>query len=163
VDFFIAVERYSAAFCIERKIIMADVEIKTVYISGIVAGRKYDCQPIQVPSDFPEGWPYVNEAPDPSLKYPAYDWNHHEWIDQDAASQGQQLTSLSDTVKQVKEQVSDLTQKQTDAAQEVKTSAQETNQSLNQIKQMVIMTNTNLAKLISAKSDSNSTDQGGNK
>lgn len=142
---------------------MADVEIKTVYISGIVAGRKYDCQPIQVPSDFPEGWPYVAKAPDPSLKYPAYDWNHHEWTDQDAASQGQLLTSLSDTVKQVQGQVSGLTQKQTDAAQEVKTSVQETSQSLNQIKQMVIMTNTNVAKFISAKSDSNNTDQGGNK
>lgn len=115
------------------------VKIKTVYISGIVAGRKYDCQPIQVPSDFPEGWPYVAEAPDPSLKYPAYDWNHHEWVDQDAASQGQLLTSLSDTVKQVQGQVSDLTQKQTKDVETVTNTAKASNVKIDQLTQLVTM------------------------
>lgn len=115
------------------------VEIKTVYISGIVAGRKYDCQPIQVPSDFPEGWPYVAEAPDPALKYPAYDWNHHEWIDQDAASQGQLLTSLSDTVKQVQGQVSDLTKKQTADVENVTNTAEASSKKIDQLIQLVTM------------------------
>lgn len=118
---------------------MADVEIKTVYISGIVAGRKYDCQPIQVPSDFPEGWPYVNEAPDPSLKYPAYDWDHHEWTDQDAASQGQQLTSLNESVKQVKEQVSDLSKKQSEDVEAVNNTTKASDKKIDQLTQLVTM------------------------
>lgn len=52
-------------------------------------------------------WPFVTEAPAPSLKSPKYDWNNYRWFENDEASQGQKLEQLSKSVEAVKKVADD--------------------------------------------------------
>lgn len=59
------------------------------------------------PKDAEVKWPFVAEAPDPSLKSPKYDWHTYRWYENNEASQGQQLEQLSQTVEAVKKVADD--------------------------------------------------------
>ncbi|WEV37746.1 hypothetical protein [Lactobacillus sp. ESL0677] len=47
-------------------------------------------------------YPFVAEAPDPSIKSPKYDWNKREWFEFAPDAQGQLINQLSADVKSVK-------------------------------------------------------------
>ncbi|WEV51688.1 hypothetical protein OZX69_03055 [Lactobacillus sp. ESL0731] len=47
-------------------------------------------------------YPFVAEAPDPSIKSPKYDWNKREWFEFAPDAQGQLINQLSADVKNVK-------------------------------------------------------------
>ena len=59
------------------------------------------------PRDAEIAWPFVAEAPDPSLKSPKYDWHTYRWYENNEASQGQQLEQLSQTIEAVKKVADD--------------------------------------------------------
>lgn len=123
---------------------MADLPTKTVYISGEVAGQKFDCEPIEIHFKLDEStWPYVVEAPDKNMNYPKYDWTNRKWVDQSAASQGQQITTLSQKVDAVTNKVQDL---QTTNTNMVKTN-QASDKKLDGLTKLITAVNANVGQM----------------
>ncbi|QHJ78287.1 MAG: hypothetical protein [Bacteriophage sp.] len=58
-----------------------------------------------VPKDVVVSFPFIEEAPDPKLKSPLYDWDHYRWIESDGKVQGQQLADMAESIKQLKNDV----------------------------------------------------------
>ncbi|WEV39293.1 XkdX family protein [Lactobacillus sp. ESL0680] len=55
-------------------------------------------------------YPFVAEAPDPSIQSPKYDWNKREWYEYKPDAQGQLINQLSADVTKNNEAVSDYTE-----------------------------------------------------
>lgn len=129
---------------LRKENIMADLQMQTVYISGETAGQRFDCQPIEIPFKLTESvWPYVVEAPDGSFKNPTYDWHDRKWIDQDAASQGQQITALDQKVDAITSKVQDL---QTANTNTTKTN-QASNKKLDDLTELITTVNANVGQM----------------
>lgn len=129
---------------LRKENIMADLQMQTVYISGETAGQRFDCQPIEIPFKLTESvWPYVVEAPDGSFKNPTYDWHDRKWIDQDATSQGQQITTLNEKVGQVSKAVQDLQTANENAAKTSKLN----DTKLDNLTKLVAMTNASVGQI----------------
>ena len=58
-----------------------------------------------LPKSATVNYPFVEEAPDPNLKFPMYDWNNYRWFDADGKVQGQQLADMAESIKQLKDDV----------------------------------------------------------
>lgn len=74
-------------------------------------------------------YPMTTIQPDPSLKSPKFDWNEMKWFENDNAQQGQDVEDL-------KQQVETL-----------KSTNQEANAKINQLIDLVTMTNAQIGKL----------------
>lgn len=123
---------------------MTDVQMHTVYISGETAGHKFDCEPIQISFELKEStWPYVVEAPDGNMKNPIFDWHNRKWVDQDAASQGQQITTLNEKVGQVSKAVQDLQTANENAAETSKLN----DTKLDNLTKLVAITNASVGQI----------------
>lgn len=58
-----------------------------------------------LPKSATVNYPFIEEAPDPNFKFPMYDWNNYRWFDVDGKVQGQQIADITESIKQLKDDV----------------------------------------------------------
>lgn len=75
------------------------------FIQAYKSTNTVPCEPLFAPACAKVAYPYVNEAPDPKLKSPIYDWNNYRWFDTEGKVQGQQLADMTESIRQLKEDV----------------------------------------------------------
>ena len=57
------------------------------------------------PKDAEVSYPFVEEAPDPKLKSPMFDWNKYCWFESDSKVQGEQISEMSQSLEKLKNDV----------------------------------------------------------
>lgn len=57
------------------------------------------------PKDAEVSFPFVEEAPDPKLKSPMFDWNKYCWFESDSKVQGEQISEMSQSLDKLKNDV----------------------------------------------------------
>lgn len=65
------------------------------------------CEAWFAPADAEIDFPYINEKPDAKLKRPQFDWQTRRWFETDEATTGQQLSDITDKVKDLSKKVAD--------------------------------------------------------
>ncbi|MBP2057910.1 hypothetical protein J2Z60_001085 [Lactobacillus colini] len=63
-----------------------------------ISDNKHDCMPVAVDVLMGDDYPYVVDRPT-GLINPKFNWDTHEWIENNAAGQAKQLASLQETIK----------------------------------------------------------------
>ena len=117
------------------------------------------CKPIYTTLELDhDSWPIVVTAPSADLKAPKYDWKNHAWVENAAESQGQRITALEDTQKSLDESVQKLTQDHSAAVQ----TSNQLSTKLDGLQQLVVQSNANTAKIMSAINAMNAKKEEGN-
>ena len=77
---------------------------------GYVSNDDVDCEPILLSRKHDTDiWPIVLTEPT-GLKHPKYDWNKHQWIEQDAASNSVRLKEVEQKIDSVQKETTSVTQ-----------------------------------------------------
>ena len=80
---------------------------------GYVSNDDVDCEPILLSRKHDTDiWPIVLTEPT-GLNHPKYDWNKHQWIEQDAASNSVRLKEVEQKVDSVQKVITAVTQDNT--------------------------------------------------
>ena len=117
------------------------------------------CKPIYTTLELNhESWPIVVTAPSADLKSPKYDWKNHAWVENAAESQGQRITALEDAQKSLDESVKKLAQDHTQTVQ----ANNQLSTKLDGLQQLVVQSNANTAKIMSALNSMNAKKEGTN-
>lgn len=77
---------------------------------GYVSNDDVDCEPILLSRKHDTDiWPIVLTEPT-GLNHPKYDWNKHQWIEQDAASNSVRLKEVEQKIDSVQKETTSVTQ-----------------------------------------------------
>lgn len=77
---------------------------------GYVSNDDVDCEPILLSTKHDTDiWPIVLTEPT-GLNRPKYDWNKHQWIEQDAASNSVRLKEVEQKIDSVQKETTSVTQ-----------------------------------------------------
>lgn len=77
---------------------------------GYVSNDDVDCEPILLSTKHDvDVWPIVATEPT-GLNHPKYDWNKHQWIEQDAASNSARLKEVEQKIDSVQKETTSVTQ-----------------------------------------------------
>lgn len=77
---------------------------------GYVSNDDVDCEPILLSTKHDTDiWPIVLTEPT-GLNHPKYDWNKHQWIEQDAASNSVRLNEVEQKIDSVQQATTSVTQ-----------------------------------------------------
>lgn len=77
---------------------------------GYVSNDDVDCEPILLSRKHDTDiWPIVLTEPT-GLNHPKYDWNKHQWIEQDAASNSARLKEVEQKIDSVQKETTSVTQ-----------------------------------------------------
>lgn len=77
---------------------------------GYVSNDDVDCEPILLSRKHATDiWPIVLTEPT-GLNHPKYDWNKHQWIEQDAASNSVRLKEVEQKIDSVQKETTSVTQ-----------------------------------------------------
>ena len=77
---------------------------------GYVSNDDVDCEPILLSTKHDTDiWPIVVTEPT-GLNRPKYDWNKHQWIEQDAASNSVRLKEVEQKIDSVQKETTSVTQ-----------------------------------------------------
>lgn len=77
---------------------------------GYVSNDDVDCEPILLSRKHDTDiWPIVLTEPT-GLNHPKYDWNKHQWIEQDAASNSVRLKEVEQKIDSVQQATTSVTQ-----------------------------------------------------
>lgn len=123
----------------------------TVWISGMVGNKQYDCAgPFEAPFKIDKPtWPYVNVVPNPNYTNQVFDYDKGEWVPTDAKSQGQMLTDL---IKQVAN-LQDDSQKHDQSADQSQKMGMQLTKVMLQLSSKVDALNTKIDGIVNDKKD----------
>ena len=77
---------------------------------GYVSNDDVDCEPILLSRKHnTDIWPIVLTEPT-GLNHPKYDWNKHQWVEQDAASNSVRLKEVEQKIDSVQQATTSVTQ-----------------------------------------------------
>lgn len=77
---------------------------------GYVSNDDVDCEPILLSRKHnTDIWPIVLTEPT-GLNHPKYDWNKHQWVEQDAASNSVRLKEVEQKIDSVQKETTSVTQ-----------------------------------------------------
>ena len=77
---------------------------------GYVSNDDVDCEPILLSREHDTDiWPIVLTEPT-GLNHPKYDWNKHQWVEQDAASNSVRLKEVEQKIDSVQKETTSVTQ-----------------------------------------------------
>lgn len=65
------------------------------------------CEAWFAPENAEVAYPYTADKPDASLKAPKYDWVNRRWFETDGVTTGQQLSDITDKVRNLSKKVAD--------------------------------------------------------
>jgi len=107
---------------------------------GYVSNDDVDCEPILLSRKHDTDiWPIVLTEPT-GLNHPKYDWNKHQWIEQDAASNSVRLKEVEQKVDSVQKVTTAVTQDNTALQQsltDIANGQQQQTETLAQMLQMI--------------------------